>query len=57
MVCTVRTNRFYVPGETNIAERLRKKSLDTGLFTLLQHIYIKINDNNSYLKEIKTHIM
>jgi hypothetical protein len=47
-ICTVRTNRFYVPGESNISERLRKKSFDLGLFTLLQQIYIRIKDNNSY---------
>jgi len=37
-VCTVKTNKFYIPGETSIAERLRKKAFDTGTFTLLCHM-------------------
>lgn len=39
MLCTVRTNRFYIPGETNLAERLRKRSFDSGVFTVLTHLY------------------
>lgn len=38
MICTPRTNKFYIPGETNVAERLRKKAFDSGLFSLLTHI-------------------
>jgi hypothetical protein len=41
-VCTVRTNRFYIPGETSIAERLRKRSFDTGTFTLMTHLYSEL---------------
>ena len=47
-ICTVRTNRFYVPGESNISERLRKKSFDMGVFTLLQQIYMRIKDSSSH---------
>jgi len=39
MVCTVKTNRFYIPGETNMVERLRKESFDKGLFATLTYIY------------------
>jgi hypothetical protein len=44
-VCTVRTNKFYIPGETNIAERLRKKALDTGTFILLRHVHSKLKND------------
>jgi hypothetical protein len=42
IVCTVRTNRFHIPGETGIAERLRKRSFDTGTVTLLQHLFAEL---------------
>ena len=38
-VCTVKTNRFYIPGETNIVEKLRKESYDKGVFAALTLIY------------------
>jgi hypothetical protein len=44
-VCTVRANKFYIPGETNIAERLRKKALDTGTFILLRHVHSKLKND------------
>jgi hypothetical protein len=53
-VCTVRTTRFYIPGETSIAERIRKKSFDTGVFTLLRHIYHKLS--NKQFDDIKSYI-
>lgn len=36
---TVKTNRFYIPGETNLVERLRKESFDKGLFATLTYIF------------------
>lgn len=39
LLCTSRTNRFYIPGETNLAERLRKRAFDSGAYTLVTHIY------------------
>lgn len=42
---TVKTNRFYIPGETNIVERLRKDALDRGLFAVLTHIYRQLDLN------------
>lgn len=44
IICTVKTNRFYIPGETNIVERLRKESFDKGVFATLTFIY-QILDN------------
>jgi hypothetical protein len=39
VICTVKTNRFYIPGETNIVERLRKEAFDKGIFATLTYIY------------------
>lgn len=39
VICTVKTNRFYIPGETNMVERLRKESYDKGIFACLTQIY------------------
>lgn len=35
IVCTARKTRFYIPGETNLSERLRKRTFDSGIYTLL----------------------
>jgi len=53
-MCTVKTNRFYIPGETSLAESLRKKSFDTGIMTLLTHIHANLNA--TFFKETKTYI-
>ena len=53
-VCTAKTNRFYIPGETSVAESLRKKSFDTGTMALLTHI--QANLNATFFKETKTYI-
>jgi len=39
MICTVQKNQFYIPGETNLSERLRKRSFDSGTFTFLQYLH------------------
>lgn len=39
MVCTARKTQFYIPGETNLSERLRKRAFDSGTFTLLTYIF------------------
>ena len=39
LICTPRTNKFYIPGETNLAERLRKRAFDSGTFTLLTYLF------------------
>lgn len=39
LLSTVKTNRFYIPGETNIVDKLRKDSFDKGLFATLTYIY------------------
>jgi hypothetical protein len=36
---TVKTNRFYIPGETNMIERLRKDAMDKGLYATLTQMY------------------
>lgn len=52
LICTVKTNRFYIPGETSISERLRKSSFDCGTFTMLHYIIMKLKDGPDYT-EIK----
>ncbi len=39
IVCTVKTNRFYIPGETKLVERLRKEAYDKGIFATLTFLY------------------
>jgi hypothetical protein len=39
ILCSAKTNRFYIPGETNLAERLRKRAFDSGTFTVVTHLY------------------
>lgn len=53
MLCTVKTNRFYIPGETKMVENLKKIAFDNGLFTTLTYIYKSLDTNDSY-KEMKT---
>ena len=52
VLSTVKTNRFYIPGETNIVERLRKDSFDRGLFATLTHIF-RILEQSGKCPEIK----
>ena len=49
-VCTARKTQFYIPGETNLSERLRKRAFDSGTFTLLTFIFnsLKEVDKNPY---------
>lgn len=39
MICTVKTNRFYIPGETKLVERLRKDAFDKGIFAALTFLF------------------
>jgi hypothetical protein len=39
VLSTVKTNRFYIPGETNMIERLRKDAMDKGLYATLTQMY------------------
>ena len=55
-VCTVKTSRFYIPGETTISERLRKASFDCGIFTLLYYVVLKVSDRQKEFAELKLHI-
>ena len=54
LLCTVKTNRFYIPGETSISERLRKRSYDSGTFSLLLHVFMNLRNDN--FKDIKNEI-
>jgi hypothetical protein len=56
IICTVKTNRFYIPGETKMAEKLRKDACDKGIFATLTFLYTKIEsgklaDIKQYIKE------
>ena len=39
LVVTAKTTKFYIPGETNLVERLRKRAFDCGTFTLLTYMF------------------
>ena len=39
LVVTAKTTKFYIPGETNLVERLRKRAFDCGTFTLLTYLF------------------
>lgn len=57
MVCTMKKTHFYIPGETNLSERLRKKAYDSGTFTLLTFIYNSLKDAEAQpFKTIADHI-
>ena len=56
VICTVKTNRFYIPGETNLVERLRKESFDKGIFATLTYIYKSLSKGNEKLKDIRQYI-
>jgi hypothetical protein len=63
VICTVKTNRFYIPGETKLVERLRKDSFDKGIFACITYLYktysyeeqttgvCKLNDLKKYIKD------
>lgn len=55
ILSTVKTSRFYIPGETNIVERLRKDAFDRGLYTTLTYIYKALDKRGSH-NEIKKYI-
>lgn len=58
IVCTVKTNRFYIPGETKLVERLRKNAFDKGIFAVLTFIYKSISSETTRNKfsDIKNYI-
>jgi len=59
VICTVKTNRFYIPGETKLVERLRKEAFDKGIFASLTFLYKaltakgsdRFNNIKKYIKE------
>ena len=55
-LCTVKTNRFYIPGETNMAERLRKKSFDKGIFATLSLIFEVLEKKKTISQDLKTFV-
>ena len=59
LVVTAKTTKFYIPGETNLVERLRKRALDTGTYTLLTYIFKELKssaDQNTKFQELRTYI-
>jgi hypothetical protein len=43
IISTVKTNRFYIPGETKMVERLRKDAFDKGIYAILTYLYYNIS--------------
>ena len=52
-MCTVKTNQFYIPGETNLVERLRKLAIDSGTYSTLCYIYDNISEGEKAFKDLK----
>lgn len=48
ILCTVKTNRFYIPGETNLVERLRKDAFDRGVFSTLTYLYKNLDKSGQF---------
>jgi len=60
MLGTVKTTKYFIPGETNTSERLRKYAFDAGIFTLLFFLHGKLGNKEPFaaLKEhIKTKVL
>ena len=56
LVVTAKTTKFYIPGETNLVERLRKRAFDCGTFTLLTYIFKELKpsaENNEKFQEVR----
>lgn len=51
VICTVKTNRFYIPGETKLVERLRKEAFDKGIFAALTFLYKNLKGRSEDLKK------
>jgi hypothetical protein len=52
----VKTTRYYIPGETNAAERLRKYAFDSGIFTLLNYLYTNLTKDKQPFRDLREHI-
>ena len=62
LVCTARKTQFYIPGETNLSERLRKRAFDSGTFTLLTYLFNALKDVDfdpfrAIREHIKEHVL
>lgn len=53
---TVKTNRFYIPGETNLVEKLRKRAMDNGIFAAISTIYYNLKPQNPSCERMKKYI-
>ena len=56
---TAKTNKFYIPGETNLVERLRRRAFDSGTFTLLTYLFKELKssaEHNAKVKEVRDYI-
>ena len=59
LVVTAKTTKFYIPGETNLVERLRKRALDCGTYTLLTYIFKELKpsaEHNEKFQEVRSYI-
>mmetsp|Transcript_25682 Transcript_25682/g.24967 ORF Transcript_25682/g.24967 Transcript_25682/m.24967 type:complete len:90 (+) Transcript_25682:1023-1292(+) len=48
VLSTVKTNKFYIPGETNMVEKLKKMAFDRGLVAVLTHIYRQLDVSGQF---------
>jgi hypothetical protein len=55
LISTVKTNRFYIPGETKMVERLRKDAFDKGIYATLTYLFYNI-PSNPKLSDLKCYI-
>lgn len=53
VICTVKTNRFYIPGETKLVERLRKEAFEKGIFSTITYLFQNLSNR---FEDIKLHI-
>ena len=59
LVVTAKTTKFYIPGETNLVERLRKRAFDCGTYTLLTYIFRELKaaaEHNGKFQEVRDYI-
>ena len=59
LVVTAKTTKFYIPGETNLVERLRKRAFDCGTYTLLTYIFKELKasaEHNAKFQEVRDYI-
>lgn len=58
ILCSAKTTKFHIPGETNISEILRKKAFDCGILSILTFInsHLSFKTKDQALKDLKEYI-